>query len=185
MKKIRIDKLKIKYFNDIKKIYNNSFPRKERFPLIILLLNIIRKNSEMFVLLDNNMVCAFIYCINYGNMTFILYLAVDPEKRNNGYGSYLLNWILEKKKNNKIFLNIDKIDDNYEDSDIRKKRLDFYINNHFYITNYLSVERCSNFHILSTDKKFEVNEYIKLDKQISLCFFNSPSKIVKIDDKLE
>lgn len=175
---LKIDRFKMKYFNSVRKIYKSSFPRSERFPFIILLLNIIRGNSSMNVLIDNNIIYGFIYYINYKEMSFILYLAINKNIRNKGYGSYLLKWLQNKKHNIDVYLNIDEINSIYKDNDVRIKRLNFYLNNNFYLTNYVSVEHSGNFNILTTNKEFNINEYIKLDKKISFWFFNKKSKIV-------
>lgn len=179
-KKLRVEKFKRKYFNDVKRIYVTSFPKEERFPIIVLLWNLLRKRSELYVLLEEDKLCAFLYLIKYKEMTFILYLAVDTLMRNKGYGGYLLDWILEKKNKSNIYLNIDEIDDIFEDNAIRKKRLKFYLSHHFLMTDYLSLEKNENFNILTTEKEFLLDEYIKLDKKISLWFFNGGAKIVKM-----
>lgn len=117
-------------------------------------------------------------------MAFILYLAVDEYVRNKGYGSYLLNWFTEQEKDKEIFLNIDELNSKYKDNEIRKKRLKFYKKNKFYITNYLSIEECGNFNILSNKNNFNLNEYIKLDYEISKRFFNKKS-IIKNKKEVE
>lgn len=125
MNNLKIEIFSIKYLFKVKKIYNQSFPKEERFPFFLLVLNILRKNSEMYILLNGKSVSSFIYIINYEDMSFILYLATDKNVRSKGYGSYLLNWFTEKNKEKNIFLNIDEIDNKYKDNKIREKRLNF------------------------------------------------------------
>ena len=180
MKNLKIQKFTLKYFFPIKKIYKKSFPKNERFPFWILLLNILKKKSKMYILLNNKKVNAFIYTIYYKQMIFILYLAVEEHSRNNGYGSYLLNWFLKNNVNKEIYVNIDEIDDKYQDNEIRKARMNFYLNNNFYLTNYLSVEKSGNYNILTTKKNWNIAEYKKLDQNIAFHFFNKKSNIVNI-----
>lgn len=176
-KKIKIDKFKLQYFRNIKKIYENSFPKEERFPIIILLLNIIRKNSELFVELVDEKVISFIYIIKYRNERFILYLAVDKEKRNNGFGGYLLNWYMNNHKNSNIYLNIDEVDGRYDDNIVRNKRLNFYLSKGFFLTEYLSIEKSGNYNILLNSNKYDEDKYKELDSKISHWFFNKKSII--------
>lgn len=178
-----ITKYNRKHLKELKKIYNNSFPKEEKFPMWLLLFNLHRNNSELYTLFAHNELCGFIYLINYKNMCFILYLAIDNLKRNKGYGSYILNWCLNYKKDKDIYLNIEEVNNQFEDFKYREKRLKFYLSNGFYLTNYLSVEKCIKFNILSTNKKIDINEYKELDKKISRWFFNMKSKIVEVNNE--
>ena len=78
-----------------------------------------------------------------------------------------------------IELNIDEINEKYDDCIIRKKRLDFYIKNNFYNTNYLSVNGCSIGHILSNKQEFNVEKYKLFDKKISRWFLCKNDEIKK------
>lgn len=179
---IKIDKFRLKYLTKIIKIYKDSFPKEERFPFIILLLNLIRKNSKLFVGLKGREAISFMYVINYKKESFILYLAVTEEERNRGFGSYLLNWYLNNYKNTNIYLNVDEVDNKYYDNDIRKKRLNFYLSNGFYLTEYLSVEKNGNYNILSNKDKFDKDNYADLDSKISYWLFDNKSKIERIEN---
>ena len=82
MNDLKIKTFSIKYLFKLIKIYKQSFPKEERFSFFFLILNILRKNSEMFVLLNRKHVNSFIYIINYRSMSFILYLATDKNDLN-------------------------------------------------------------------------------------------------------
>lgn len=183
MANLKIKKVKLKYLKQVLKLYDKSFPENEKFPRWILIYNLFRKYSDAYVLLDNKDLCGFVYLITYKNRTFILYLAISEEKRNMGYGTYILNWCLNIKKDNDIYLNIDDINEKCEDSLIRKKRLDFYLRNNFYLTDYISLEEGGNYNILTTTFDFNIDEYIELDKKIGKLFFNKQSEIVKKEEK--
>lgn len=175
-----VKKFQIRDLFKVKDIYRQSFKKEERFPFFLLILNILRKNSQMYVLLSGKSVNSFIYIISYKDMSFILYLATDKNLRSKGYGSYLLNWFTEKSKEKNIFLNIDEVDNKYKDNKIREKRLNFYIKNKFFLTEYLGVEKSGNYNIIANNKEFDLSEYIKFDKKISYWFFSKQSKIIPI-----
>ena len=177
MDNLKIVNFKIQYLKQCVKIYRNSFPKEERFPVILLLLNIIRGNSKLYLLLRDEEVLAFLYVIDYKSSSFILYLAVSEQNRRNGYGSYLLKWYLNNNRDRNISLNIEEVSSQFKDYNTRLKRLNFYLTNGFYDTNYVSYEKDINFNILSTQKDFDCSEYIKLDSAISKWFFNAKSKI--------
>ena len=173
------EKFKMKNLSDVNKIYKNSFPKIERESLFLLILNVYLKKAEIFCLYDDDVLCGFTYLFNYKNLVFIFYLAIDSNKRSKGYGSYLLKWCLNEKKDKKVYLNIDELDEKFSDYGTRLKRLYFYLLNGLYLTDYLSVEEECNFNILSANKDFSVDEYIKLDKVITTRLLDKKSKIEK------
>ena len=113
-------------------------------------------------------------------MIFILYLAVNIESRSKGYGSYLLKWCLQKYKDKKIYLNIEEVKESVKDYETRKKRLKFYQNNGFYITNYISKEDIENFNILSNSLEIDINEYKILDRVVAKILDEPISNIVEV-----
>ena len=71
----------------IKNIYINSFNKDERFSFLILEKCAKEKNVEFNVVYDNNDLIGFYYIVNYGDVSYLMYFAVDITKRNKGYGS--------------------------------------------------------------------------------------------------
>lgn len=167
----KIEELNFKNYQEFKKIYLDSFSKENRFSLLNLLMNVILKRAYVYLVIIEKEVVAFIYPISFKNERFILYLAVKGDYRNKGIGSYLLNWYLKGNNDAEVFLNIDEVNEKYEDYMIRQKRLEFYLKNNFYITDYLSVNGSSKGNILSTEKKFNIKKYKLLDKKISKWFF--------------
>ena len=150
-----IKKFTIKYYQDLKKIYLDSFNKENRYSLIKLLLNLYFKRANIYVLLIKNDISSFLYSIENKNERFILYLAVKENYRNKGIGTY-------------------------DDYIIRKKRLDFYIKNNFYDTNYISINNDLISHILSNKQEFNVEKYKLFDKKISQYFLCKSDKITRL-----
>ena len=178
MKYMDVVKYKSIYYTQVNEIYEKSFPQEERY--ITLDKMIQSQNTELYCLIDNNHVLGIIYLIFYRNMIFILYLAVDTESRSKGYGSYLLKWCLQKYRDKKIYLNIEEVRENTKDYETRKKRLKFYQNNGFYITDYISKENVENFNILSNCREIDINEYKILDRVVAELLDEPISNIVEI-----
>lgn len=173
----KIEKFSINDFQKIKKIYLDSFSKENRFSLLNLSINVILKRASIHVLHYNNEVVGFIYSINNKSESFILYFAIKENYRNKRIGSYLLNWYLNINKTKEIYLNIDEVNKKHEDYTIRKKRLEFYLRNNFYDTNYLSVNGNSIGNTLSNKKEFSVEKYKLLDKKISRWFLCKTDEI--------
>lgn len=177
---IKIEEFKNKDIKNIIKIYKESFPKKDQFSIFVLYFNIFRRHSKLYVLKVDKKVCGFVYLIFYKNMVFILYLAITEDERNNGYGSILLKWCFNKYKDKCFYLNIDEVNIIFDDYNLRKKRMKFYLKNELYLTDYVSVNNNSKGNILSSKKIFNVKQYIILDKKISSWLFTSKDKIEKI-----
>ena len=175
MKVIKYESIYYKQVNDI---YEKSFPQEERY--ITLDKMVQNKNTELYCLIDNNQVSGMIYLIFYKEMIFILYLAVNTEKRSKGYGSYLLKWCLQEYSDKEIYLNIEEVKEGIKDYEVRKKRLKFYQKNGFFITNYLSNENIENFNILSNRKEIDIGKYKILDKVVAEILNEPISNIIEI-----
>lgn len=174
---MKVEEYKTKYYTQVRDIYIKSFPEDERY--ISLEKMIERKNTKLYCLVEKEIVLGIMYLIMYNDMIFLLYLAIDNKKRSKGYGSYLLKWCLKKYTDKKIYLNIEEVNKEAIDYEIRKKRLDFYLKNGFFLTNYISKEEVQNFNILSNNTKIDINEYKKLDKFISEILDEPISNIVR------
>ena len=92
----------------------------------------------------------------------------------------MLKWCLQKYRDKKIYLNIEEVRENTKDYETRKKRLKFYQNNGFYITNYISKEDIENFNILSNCREIDINEYKILDRVVAEILDEPISNIVEI-----
>lgn len=181
----KIVEFNIRNSKDIKRIYLDSFDKENRFSFINLLTNIVLKRANIYVVITENETIGFLYSIHYKKERFILYLAIKENYRDKGIGSLLLNWYSNKNKDENVYLNIDEVDEKYEDFAIRKKRLEFYLKNNFYNTNYVSTNGNSVGNILSNKKEFDREKYKLFDKKISKWFFCKKDKVKKAQYKLK
>lgn len=164
----KIDK-KLNEYKKIIEIYKKSFPKNEKLP--IFLLNIMSKREcvDFLAFYDNDTVCGFTYLVNDKNMTFVLYLAVDDSIRSNGYGSKIIKWIINNKKDN-IVLNIEEVDRQYNNYEQRLRRQKFYFKNGFIDTGYNIKVRDDIHDVLYKGNNFIKKEYENLIKSFSFGF---------------
>ncbi|MBQ9012885.1 MAG: hypothetical protein IJ094_04890 [Bacilli bacterium] len=80
-----------------------------------------------------------------------MYIAVEQELRDKGYGSNILNDL--KNKYNTLFLSIE-----YNKDEISIKRKHFYLRNEFYKTNKCYEDTGVLYEVLCTNKKYEITE---------------------------
>lgn len=138
----------------MKKIYFSSFPKKERFPFWVLKNCIKGKNVLFNEILDKDKIVGIEYLINYKDTTYLMYLAVDENKRNKGYGEKILKDLI--KKYNNIILSIERSNNSLNDNNERRKK--FYLRNGFFETNRFTEQNGIQYEILCTNKNYKIME---------------------------
>ena len=68
----------------VKALYESAFPANERIPIKHLLDNKIKR--EFWAFFDGEVFCGFSNSISHGDITNIVYFAVEPKLRCRGYG---------------------------------------------------------------------------------------------------
>ena len=145
----------LKYINynnmkkEVEKLYLEAFPQEERFPFWILEECSKEDNSLLLAILDNDKFIGMCYLVNCNDAYYLMYLAVEPELRNNNYGSKILNDLKEKYKT--LFLSVDE-----PVTDISIRRKNFYLRNGFYDTNKYYEDTGVNYEVLCTNPEYEI-----------------------------
>lgn len=169
---------KLGNYSEIVDLYAKSFPKNERLPIWLITLLAKRKCADFFAFYDEECFCGIAYLIYYNNLTFVFYLAVNSNIRSKGYGSRILQWIEEYKRNNDIILCIEppiEESDNYEQ---RVKRLKFYQRNGYAQTGYQIIDG-EPYDLLFKGEKFSDIMYNQLIKNFSFGFISK--KIIKAE----
>ena len=145
------------------------------------------KNKKIKILAlkdERRNIVAYSMITEHNGYILLLYLAVLKDKRENGYGSLLLNMLKEKLKNkNMIIIEIESLDTslklNEEEKIIRQKRRSFYIKNEYLSTNIDVLLYDCKMEILYTnlldkikDSNYIINEYLNI-------YYNLNDKIRK------
>lgn len=149
-----IDYFMSEHKNEIKKLYMNSFPRDERFPFWILKHCSKEKNVVFNVILEGNKLIGMEYIINYENISYLMYLAVDKSQRDKGYGSQILKDLNQEYST--IILSIEKTNKDLKDD--KQKRKDFYLRNGFNETNKFIKDNEVEYEVLCTNKEYDITE---------------------------
>ena len=119
-----------KGFQDYSKfiaLYRSAFPRAERIPLRFLMSQ--DSSSTLNACYDGNTFCGFYSTLTFGDITHILFLAVDDTLRNCGYGSTFLELISHRYPQNRIILDIEAEDSAAQNHEQRIRRKAFYERN--------------------------------------------------------
>lgn len=161
-------------YNQIKELYEESFPKTERFPFNYLLKQSKKDNVHLDIIYEEEKLIGISYIIVEGNFAFILYFAVNNKYRGSGYGTKIINYIKGKYNKYTILLEIEEVVINSVNYEQRLKRKSFYEKNGFYTINGILKEGKNRFELMSSNKEVAVNE--KLFKSIFKNMFNGISK---------
>lgn len=166
MLETRLVNKKLKDYQKVISLYNQSFPKEERFSLFELGLFNLSPHVKFEAYYENDTLIGFTYLSFTKKMVFILYLCINPEYRNKGYGTRIINHIKERYPRLTISLNIEPIDKSAPNNDVRIQRKVFYAKNGFFDTNHF-IGKKYDYSILCTSHEFDIKEYIKALSKIS------------------
>lgn len=122
---------------EIKRIYFESFPKKERMPFPMMVAMSKLWNTEFLGFYDANTLCGFVYLAHNSKIVFVMFLAVDKALRSKGYGSVILQYIQNKYPEKKIIISIEPCDKDAANIKLRTRRKEFYMRNGYKETGYM------------------------------------------------
>lgn len=116
---------------EIKRLYLSAFPREERAPFFVIRRRAERKAAVMLAARDGGEFVGFCYIVTHKKLAYLLYFAVDKSKRGMGYGTAILERLIEIYRGSKLFLAREQLDENAENYTERVNRHRFYLHSGF------------------------------------------------------
>jgi len=123
-------------FQHIQDLYFSAFPRQEQVPLPFLISKTKKPEMKFDAFYDGDEFVGLTYTVSRGDVTYLWYLATRSELRSKGYGAQIMQHLREAYPNNRIVLNLDIQNPNAPDSEICKRRKEFYIRNGYTTADY-------------------------------------------------
>lgn len=131
-------------YDGIVRIYESSFPERERVPLDLL----IGDDDTVFdAVYDDDRLVGLACVVIDAELTFLFYLAVDGGCRSKGIGGRILDDICERYCE-PVILNIELVDGSCDDRDTRIRRQSFYFRHGFRDTGRILEDDQGSFNIL-------------------------------------
>lgn len=149
----------IKTLSKVRKLYLQAFPKFERLPFWYLMVKSRKKESNLYVVYDDNAYVGLLNLAYYKDIVYVYYLAIVPSQQSKGYGSEILQHLRKIYPDKRLLLNIEKVDpaaDNYQQRLNRKK---FYEKNGFKNTNFEIEAEEVVYEILYFGKMVSEDEY--------------------------
>ena len=161
---IKEDKI---HMEKVKRLYHTAFPADERAPFSMLMRGEKKDNIDFFSCLDGEEWIGLLYVVNYLDMSYIFYFAVDDDKRGRGYGTAILKGAQEKYKGRRLFLAIEELDEKYDNYSQRVSRLHFYENAGFVRTGQKMQEGKVIYDLMGIGGRISNKEYRRLIKSFA------------------
>lgn len=112
----------------IEALYLEAFPENERSPFH-LLLDDSTNCSEIFAFYEDSIFCGFMSILTWGDISHIIYFAMDASLRGNGYGAAALSLLRQIKPGNRLIADIEQPTSAAGNNAQREKRKQFYCKN--------------------------------------------------------
>ena len=151
-------------WQEIKKIYLEAFPKRERKPYFMLRHAVRRQKATVMAAIENGQLLGFTVLIPYHDMVMVDYLAVSSKIRSNGTGSRLLQNILKQFSDKKIVLLIERPDTAADNTEQRIARRRFYLKNSFVSSDIFITGASGDMEILVCGGTVSCEEYMDLQR---------------------
>lgn len=158
----------------IRDLYFSAFPKVERLPWWLIRLLAFQQKVNITAYYESDVFCGFTYDVTVADMVFLMFFAVDEDKRGTGYGSAILSYLKATNPGKTILLNIEPLDENADNYEQRVSRMHFYRKNGFFDTGYQINEVGGTFCVMSTDPHLDTDAYRQVFQAISLGFWKPP-----------
>lgn len=150
--------------SDIRKakaLYKEAFPIDERMPYFMLKSFADGDKCDFFMLYENGF-SGLMFTVYYNDIVYIFYLAVSPDKRGLGYGTKALEEAKRLFDGKRIILNMEELDEKYDNFSQRVKRARFYEANGFVMSDYKTAEKDVVYEMLYYGGYVSYDEYSSL-----------------------
>lgn len=117
-------------FEEIVRLYRAAFPREERVALDLLLET--DGPYDFIACYDRETLCGFYSTLTLGDITHVLFLAVEEALRGQGYGSQILVEIRRAYSGKRVILDVEMPDPDAENQEQRIQRITFYERNGYH-----------------------------------------------------
>ena len=159
---MRFAEIEASQWKEIKSIYMEAFPKRERKPFFVLKHSVKRGKARVFTASDENRLLGFAVAIPYQNMVMVDYLAVSGKIRSKGTGSFIMQEICQYFSDKKVVLLIEQLDEGAENQEQRIARRRFYLKNGFTSADIFVEGAGGDMEILNFGGKVSPEDYMRL-----------------------
>lgn len=142
----------------VEKLNIEAFPEEERVSLSEFLRYQDRDDAHFFAFYNEEEFVGFAFAISNQKAFYISFFAIMPHLRSHGYGKEIIEKLIDFYQRTMI-LEVERLDEDCDNLEQRKARMDFYLQNGFKTANaFLEYEGLS-FEILYRGDRFDEEAY--------------------------
>lgn len=147
---------------ELKNLYRISFPKEERKPFWLIRARVKQGVMEVLSVVQDGHFAGLVITVLYRDLLLVDYLAIRPELRGKGIGSWVLAEILRQYPEKRIFLEIEMPMEGAENQAERLQRKRFYLQNGLVETGVRVLLFGTYMELLSFGCRVEAEEYLGL-----------------------
>lgn len=136
-----------KQWKEIKTIYMEAFPKRERKPYFALRHSVKTKKAVVMAATEGEQVLGFIVLIPYKDMVMADYLAVSSKSSQQRNRKLYYAECVQAVQDKKIVLLIERLDDKAENKEQRIARRKFYLKNGFTSSDIFITEQAGKWRL--------------------------------------
>ena len=148
-------------FPDLEKVdqlNKEAFPEEERVPLEEFLRYQDRDDAHFFAFYNEEEFVGFAFAIANQKAFYISFFAIMPHLRSHGYGREIIEKLIDFYQRTMI-LEVERLDEDCDNLEQRKARMDFYLQNGFKTANAFLEYEGMSFEILYRGDHFDEEAY--------------------------
>mgnify|MGYP002768939630 FL=1 len=147
------------YRKQVKHLFVTAFPREERPPMWMLTRRCRQGKARFRAVVDSGRFVGLTYVIGDDRVKTLMFLAIDESARDGGYGSAILKKVRTEYPDQKLFLNIEPLDENAPNYDQRCRRKAFYERNGLSCLDYQVREAGVTYEMMTYGEYVTRDEY--------------------------
>lgn len=159
------------FWDDINALALEAFPPEE-YLAPSKLVEMTKGNVDFWALSDNGLFVGFMMILTYKNMAYLFFLAIHHALRSKGYGSLSIKTLKSKYPKKKLVVDFEMLDDHADNSEQRKKRRNFYLQNGYKETGFFVSYMGVDYEVFCMDDDFDPDDFKEMMKTIQVDGFD-------------
>lgn len=157
-----------RFWSRINSLVKEAFPPEEYISPEMLVERASEENLDFLALTDEGSFVGIMVVRRYGDLAYLLYLAIDPSCRSKGYGSRAIETIRAEYPDRKLVVDFEMPDGNASNNDQRIRRRQFYLRNGYRETGLFVTYQGIDYEVFCMGDGFEHREYMDMWKDTSM-----------------
>lgn len=161
---MRFAEIEASQWKEIKSIYMEAFPKRERKPFFVLKHSVKRRKARVFTASDENRLLGFAVAIRIRIWSWWIIWPYPERSGAKGPGSFIMQEICQYFSDKKVVLLIERLDEGAENQEQRIARRRFYLKNGFTSADIFVEGAGGDMEILNFGGKVSPEDYMRLQK---------------------